>query len=129
MRKVFLCLMLTLFFACLKVPGNFFVYSEAKEINEGIDLIKQLHDFLCETDEYYESYTMKFYKLENSGEMTFTIDSSYYNYSKRFGKGNYPKFEDIGFPINWLSSEIKGCIYDVTESSNVTCNLTRYVFN
>tara|TARA_B100000963_G_scaffold255756_1_gene224358 strand:- start:1656 stop:2021 length:366 start_codon:yes stop_codon:yes gene_type:complete len=121
--------MLTLFFACLKVPGNFFVYSEAKEINEGIDLIMQLHDFICETDAYYESYTMKFYKLENSGEMTFTIDSSYYNYSKKFGKGNYPNFEDIGFPINWLSSEIKSCMFDVTESSNVTCNLTRYVFN
>ena len=123
MKKLIL-LLLFVFLSCGELPENYFSYNEPMEKNEDITLIMQFHDYISESNKYFDNYKVGavLYASGVGGEINLKIDRSFYDYIKKFGVGNYPDYEV------WIEAMFKDCINQTKVSSIVNCDITEFKF-
>jgi hypothetical protein len=110
--------------SCADLPENYFSYNEPTEQNMNIDLLMQFHDYLNSTNKFHQEYQVSsmLYNSGVGGYITLTIDKSFFDYAKKYGKGNYPNYD------KWIMMNFKDCINQSRVSKNVICDLTEFTF-
>lgn len=124
MNKIFLTFFILLIYSCSDLPENYFSYNEPTEKNMNIDLVMQFHDYLNSTNKFYQEYKVSsvLYNSGVGGDITLTIDKSFFDLAKKFGKGNYPNYD------KWILMNFKDCINQSRVSESVICDLTQFTF-